>query len=215
MKIRMSLLFWFWRQTRPAIVIALPLACAYVLFKRDVLNWRDPGSLMFVLLHAAATCALLARSGSGEFVFLYSRGFSRDSLWAHRMLATFASILSVWLPASLLIWLGARSIVQDALFRSPYFPIMYRKELTIPFVWLLGYLVLTPAMHYHWIRKAQPTREASHLPMAALIATLFIVMDFPSTLMDFRGALITTAVVASAVALIGGLRLHRRLEVRG
>ena len=39
MKIRMPLLFWFWRQTRPAIVVALPLACAYVLLKHDVLNW--------------------------------------------------------------------------------------------------------------------------------------------------------------------------------
>ena len=124
LRIKGGILWHLARQALPVTLGALPVACLYVLLWRGVLGWRDGWPAVFVVIHARLTMLRLCRFDQGSFAFLYSRGFSRDSIWMHTMLANFLVILAVWTPAAIIVWTPLRGLVQDALFRSPFFPIM-------------------------------------------------------------------------------------------
>ena len=216
MKIKTSLIGTLFRQTLPATLIALPVISLFVLFYRDILDWQNPWISLFVLMHSILITASLGRSRSASFAYIYTCGYSRDQLWAHKMLSTVLSVLVVWLPAALIIWLPIRSFVQDKIFISPYFPLMMVREATVPWFWLFGYLILLPMFHYVWIRRAQPTRGSN----GAVLLAIGIVIA-AATLMSFKWhpAWFQTLVwIVSAVmvltALAGGFLLHRRLEVQ-
>jgi hypothetical protein len=107
------------RQCLPATLIGLPLACFYVLLTRKPLDWTNPWMGLFVLVHSLAIVFCLGRYRSPAFAFLYTRGYSRDELWLHKLLATALTVLAVWLPLALIVWLPIRRV--GMLFR-PYFP---------------------------------------------------------------------------------------------
>jgi hypothetical protein len=211
----MSLLIILLRQTLPVSLIALPVGCLYVMFTREVLTWQNPWIALFVLAHSIAIAFCLGRFGSPSFAFLYTRGYSRDELWLHKMLGTALSALMVWLPISLMLWLGIRSLVQDKMFVSPYFPIMMMREAPVPWFWLGGYAILLPLFHYVWIRRAQPLRGENGVVLLAIgvvvvIGTLMLFRWHPQW---FRTLIYALSAVMIVTTLVAGQVLHRNLEV--
>ena len=159
MKIKMSLLKIMFRETLPVTLIALLVGCFYILFTKEVLIWQNAWIAIFILSHSIAIAALSGRYRSRSFAFLYTRGFTRDELWFHKMLSSLLSVVAVWLPISMLVWLPMRSTIQDKLFESPYFPLMMIREAYVPWAWLVGYAILLPLFHsilgLFTIREAQ------------------------------------------------------------
>jgi len=216
MKIKTSLLKILFRQTLSVTLIALPVGCFYVLFTREVLFWRNPWIAIFVLAHSIAIATLSGRYRSRAFAFLYTRGFTRDELWFHKMLNTILSIIVVWLPMASIIWLPIRSSVQDVLFRSPYFPLMMIREAQVPWVWLAGYAILLPLFHYVWIRRAQPLRGENGVVFLAISVVIVVgtLMLFRWHPLLFRILIYTLSTVMIVTCLIAGRILHSDLEVQ-
>ena len=216
MKIKISLIGTFFRQTLPVTLIALPVICLFVVFYRDILDCQNSWISLFILVHSILITASLGRSRSAPFAYIYTRGYSRDELWANKMLSTVLSVLAVWLPAALIVWLPIRSAVQDKMFVSPYFPLMMIREATVPWFWLFGYMILLPMFHYVWIRHGQPTRGGNGSVLLAIalviaVATLMLFRWHPSWFQTFIW--IVSAVMVST-ALAGGFLLHRSLEIQ-
>ena len=216
MKIKMSLLKIMFRETLPVTMIALLISCFYILFTREVLSWQNPWIAMFILVHSIAIAALSGRYRSRGFAFLYTRGFTRDELWLHRMLSTIFSVLVVWLPVSLLVWLPVRSFIQDKMFVSPYFPLMMIREASVPWAWLGGYAILLPLFHYVWIRRAQPLRGENGVVFLAIgvVIVMATLMSFRWHPTWFRILIYCLSTVMVFTCLVAGRILHRTLEVQ-
>jgi hypothetical protein len=215
MRMRISLLGMLFRQTLPVTLIGLPIGCLYVLFAREPLSWQNPWMALFVLVHSIAIASCFGWFRSRSFAFLYTRGYSRDELWIHKMLGTVLSVLAVWLPMALIVWLPIRSIVQDKLFVNPYFPLMMMREASVPWFWLGGYAVLLPLFHYVWIRRAQPTRGANGSVLLAIgvVIAIATLMSFRWHPFWFRALLWILSAIVIVTTLVAGCILHRRLEV--
>ena len=215
MKVSKSLLAILYRQVLAVILIALPIGCLYVLWARRVLIWQNAALGLFVLAHSIAIAVCLGRFRSRGFAFIYTRGYSRDCLWVHKMLVTVLAVLSVWLPMALILWLGLRSAFQDVVFESPYFPIMAVREASAPWTWLAGYGILLPLFHYVWIRRAQPMRGGNGAVMLAVgvVFAIITLVSFRWHPLWFRVVAFSAAVIVVGTALIGGQLLHRQLEV--
>jgi hypothetical protein len=184
----------------------------------DVLTPHDPWPGLIILGQCLLLAGMLGRFETPSFAFVYSRGYSRDALWIHMMLASGLSVLTAWLPAGLMVWTGLRSVIHDHLLQSPYFPIMAPRETWVPLVWLGLYLLLVPAGHYSWIRRAQPTkgRQGGNFVVVGLLATLLVGFDMVYYYLDGWLAWLCGALYVTVVAclVLGGLMLHRSLEVR-
>lgn len=211
-----SLLRWVLWPVLPVSLVATVVASLYVLFRREPLEPADGWAGAFIVVHCCFLVMRLGRVGAGPFAFLYTRGYSRDRLWAHTMLASLVAVLIVWLPAALLIWLGLRSGFQDTVRESPYFPIMAPLETTVPLVWLAAYLVLLPVLHYAWIRQAQPARGGATGPLlaAGLVVTAVSTLNAGRIEPPVWWIIWIGCVVVVVAALWGGRRLHRSIEVR-
>ena len=218
MKIHPGLLRIYWRQSLPATVMGVLSLTIYVLLRQDVMIWRDPLPLYLVGLQCLFLAWLLGRFNTPAFAFLYSRGYSRDQLWGHLMLASLISALAAWLPAALIVWTGLRSHLFDLL-ENPYFPVMAPLETMAPLAWLVFYLTLIPIFHYVWIRLAQPTRGR----LGGLIASSAMLLAFAMSFDIVRASFINewfvwlaglTFAATSLCTLYGGRTLHRFLEVR-
>ncbi|MHC4497536.1 MAG: hypothetical protein ACYS9T_06510 [Planctomycetota bacterium] len=216
MKIKISLISVFFRQTLPVTLIGLPVISLFVLFYRGILNWQNPWISLFILIHSILITTSLGRFRSTSFAYIYTRGYSRDQLWTHKMLATALSVLVVWLPAALIVWLPIRSIVQDKVFVSPYFPLMAAREAPALWFWLFGYTVLLPIFHYVWIRRAQPTLggNGSVLLAIGVVIAATTLMSFRWHPSWFRTLIWIVSAVMVSTALVGGFLLHRKLEVQ-
>lgn len=224
MKLKRHLLAWLLGTARPALW-ALPPMALWVLFCHAPLSDYYLGliPLIVVFLHSMAIVSLLGRPNSASGAFLYGRGFSRDTLWAHQMLASVLAALAVWLPAALLIWTPVRAAVQDHLFQNPLFPLIAPREALVPWLWLAGYGLLLPTFHYAWIRQAQPVRTPDAGVWLALMLVLVLVLvifthwNAPSQALLaaswFRALLWVSGTLAALSLLIAGRRLHRELEV--
>jgi hypothetical protein len=217
MKLKPALLFWLVRSLQPSFFIA-PFACLWVLMRRDPLFSGDSDlQAFYILIHCIVIFALQSGAEGSRFGFLYTRGFSRDVLWSHRMLASAVAVLVVWLPAALLAWTGARSWVQDFLYQSPWYPLMAPREAWIPLAWLAVYAGYVPALHYFWIRAAAPARAGNDGFWLALAygITLFAVVINRNRLIraDFFWPAVGVMTVLAIALLVAGRRLHRRLEV--
>jgi len=215
MGLHVSLLRWSLRTTLPATAIAVPAAWLYALVASAPLAWNDEWVVVFVLVHSIALAMLQGRFRTGGFAFLYTRGYSRDTLWAHTMLASLVSVLMVWLPVALFIWLPIRSLVQDRIFQSPWFPLVMPREASVPGVCLGFYLVLLPSFHYAWMRMAQPTRgQLAGLFLACGIAVVLLSLIVMRRWTESFAWLVCAAgLIIAAISLIAGFRLHRKMEV--
>lgn len=216
MRIKISLMKMLMRRCQPATLIGLPATALYVLLTRQPLVWSNPWMGLFVLVHCIAIASLLGRYRSGSFAFFYTRGYSRDELWANKLLATVLAVFVVWLPLALIVWLPIRSGVQEKLFLSPYFPILMIREAMVPWAWLAGYAVLLPLFHYVWIRRAQALAGGDGVVLLAVAAVIVIgiFMLFGWLPQWFWSLLWTFAAVVTATGLVADLLLHRTMELQ-
>ena len=216
MSIRWRLLRILWRQAMPATMIGALGLAVFSLAWPDVLTTHEFWPGLIVLVQCVLLAVMLGRFDTPSFAYLYSRGYPRDALWGHMMLASALSVLTAWLVAGLVIWTGLRSLLHDRLL-SPYFPIMAPLETWVPLVWLGLYVLLIPACHYAWIRRSQPTRgrQSGNLVLVSLLAALSLGFDMVHYL-DGWFAWLSGALYVAVVAclILGGRVLHRSLEVR-
>ena len=213
---RLGLTRILWRQAMPATFVGGLGLGLYALAWPDVMTTRDPWPGLIVLAHCLLLAGLLGRFETPAFAFTYSRGYSRNALWGHMMLASGLSVLAAMLPACLIVWTGLRSHFHDLL-HSPYFPVMAPRETWVPLIWLGLYLLLVPACHYAWIRRAQPTRgsHGGSLVVIGLLAAMVVGFDVIRHLDAWFAWLAGVLYAAALVCLVlGGRALHRSLEVR-
>ena len=210
---------WQFRQVRWVTLIALVVALGYTLFEPELLYHRSLGlPLLFVFVHSILITWRLGRARSREFGFLYSQGYSRDAIWWHMMLASAASVITVWLPVALIIWSGLRCSLQDAMLNYR-FPFMGPLEMTYLLWPLLLYFLFVPTFHYAWIRNLQPTRGpvAGFFVAVAMVMTVFTLWSSLDNMFQLSGIalwlILGGLIMASGSLLLGSWRLHRRLEV--
>jgi tryptophan-rich sensory protein len=220
MRIRLGLLRWY---LSPPLMMGqgacMGLAWAYVLLKREPLfEPNDFWPWLFILFHSFLVVKNLRGNGHvHRYGFLYARGFDRDTLWVHAMLAHVLGVLMVWLPVALFVWLPIRGAVQDHLLKSPYYPLFMPLEAPLPLVWLAVYIILGPVLHYAWIRRAQPTRgsDAGNFTtvgfLVAAFATLGMVLYREPWAKCFA---LATGLAIAGILLVAGWRLHRSAEVQ-
>ena len=216
-KFRPFLFQWLMRTLHPVTMAALPIPIFWTLFIQTPLFENQGWALFFIIAHSFAIVTALSRTSSDSFAFLHARPFSRDTLWAHTMLASLGGVLLAWLPAALILWLGWRSALLDRL-QNPYYPIMASREMALPWRWLLEYAIFLPIFHYEWIRRLQPARgsdEGAYLAVGILLAFLMFTEN-PLFARSFPFlAWLTLGLFAciAAALLIAGWRLYRRVEV--
>ena len=215
MKIKNSLLAYCLRLVWPVNATALMVSVCFILLYPKYFLWNKGWTTMFILIHCIAITFVLGRLQNRSFGFIYTRGYTRDELWVHKMLASAVSALCVWGATGLLIGFGARSSLQD-LFQNPYIPIMAEREMSAVWFWLFGYALLLPLFHYVWIRKAQPTKSSGNgmlLAVGAVIAAVTLIGNryhahwFAQLCWVVGGVIILTC-------MISGFFLHRTLEVQ-
>lgn len=213
-----TLFLWQLRRVGWINLIAMPIALTYVLARPEPFIYRWLGwTLLFTLVHSILITWQLGQTRSRSFGFLYTQGYSRDAIWTNTMLATAASVLIVWLPVSLAIWTGLRCGIQD-LTQNYHYPVMSSLDQSYPFLPLLIYFVFLTTFHYTWIRTSQPTRGSISGIFLAVAVVILMFSLWNSlrihSLPDIGFWLILAGLlIASLALLIGGRRLHRRLEV--
>jgi|GEM_PF-1414829 hypothetical protein len=226
-----------WWQIRPLVVVSVAgsvLALSYVMLRHEPLVMRmyevvwstypigrsetiNP-AIVFVLVHCLCIVFSQGRTRCSPFGFLYSQGFSRRTLWCHSMLVSLGSVLIVCLPAALAVWCGFRAYYQDRI-ENPWFPFMAPLESSYPIFVLMLYFLVLPALNYAWVRSAQPWRGSitGYVVAGVMLVAIYFVLKsrhvWPETNGFGVGMLITLS-LASFVLLIGGARLHERIEVR-
>jgi hypothetical protein len=216
MQLSRSLLGWYFRAAGPVTLLAAVLASLFTLAYSSRLAESIFLPLVFIAFQSVLTAWLMCRFDSPAAGFLYTRGFSRDRLWTHRMLTQFLCVLAVWGPASLIVWLGIRSALQDHLFENPYYPLFKTADFSVPLWWLGTYLVLVGIVEYGPVRRAQPTldRDAGYVIEFGLLLMLLTFANTswrnPWYVMLFAAAFL----IASIALLLGSRRLHRQIEVR-
>ncbi len=214
MRVNLTLCRWLLRRTSVVTWPAMLAAMLYVALKPMPWNWNDATPLLFVLVHALALMRLLG----GAKPYLYTRGFDRDTLWLNLMLATVIAVLPVWLPAALIVWSPLRSIIQADLFHNGWYPLMRPEDAIWPWLWLAGYAVLMPAVHYAWIRRAQATRGGGGGDMLALaqIATVITVCLLGRAIAReplLVWTVLSALMLSALFALTASWRQHRHMEV--
>ena len=208
------------RTMLPVTGLALPVALGWVLLQREPLAGMIMWPAVFILIHSFRLASALGRYRSREFAHLYGCGFGRDVLWAHVMLANAVAVLFVWGPAAVAVATPLRSLVQDFVFRSPFYPIMAADERVLPLLWAAGYAIALPPLHYCWVRAAQPNLEgySGRVLAGGLVVAGFVIVNAASASLRsaawFWPGLLKTGGAISLVLFVAGWLLHRTAEVR-
>jgi len=216
MRIKKALLLWNLRRMRNVTLVAAAAAALYALFAPEYIDITSLWPALFILGHAVAMAVCLGRFRTASFGFLSSRGFGKDTLWAHTMLASAVGALAAWLPATLILRLGIRSAVQDLL-KSPYYPgIMEPRDADATWFWLFLYFLLIPLANYAWIRAAHPAKGET-AGRALLIFVAFASLPLFAIQPPFPGFLtmvFAAGIVVALVVLIASRSVHRGVEVQ-
>ncbi len=216
MQLNRALVSWYFRAARPVTLPAAGAAALFVVAYSGRLKEAMFVPFAFVAMQSVLTAWLMSRFNSPAAAFLYTRGFTRDRLWTHRIAAHVLSVIAVWGPASLLVWLGVRSVIQDQLFDNPYYPLMMTADFATPCWWFAEYLLLVSAVDYGPIRRALPTldRDAGYTIELGLILLLLTFVNTPWRNPWYFVPVSAAFVVASLALVIGSWRLHRQIEIR-
>ncbi len=215
MHLKPKLLRWQLAEIRPITNVALLVAVPWALFTPKSGTFL---AFVFVAIHSFALVACLGRFRSGAFGFLYNRGYTRDALWGHTMLTTAIGVLWVWLPVALVLWLPIRSWVQEWLFQHPDYPLMWSRDLMLPWMWLKTYAFLLPLLHYAWIRQAQPAKYSDD-GIWLVAGAVWVSISLLGPARDSSSTWITLAghsfyVLVPVTALVVGWQLHHDVEVQ-
>jgi len=216
MKARWPLLLYFLRRTLPVNLLALPLALLYILFAPGPMSWIDWWTGIFILCHSLLLTVWIGTPGSPGSSYLYTRGFSRPSLWCHLSTALLLSVMEVWAPVASALWLRLRSAVQAEILRSPYFPACAAREDLAPWAWLLWYFVLLSAFQYHWIRFSQPNRgrEGVTWLVTAVILSAAAIQLVSFGASWFKMVLVVAAGAIGLIFLVSSRHLHQSIEIQ-
>jgi hypothetical protein len=124
-------------------------------------------------------------------------------------------MLIAWLPASLIIWTGLRSVLFDSM-QNPNFPVMAPLENNVPLAWLGYYIMLIPLFHYAWIRLAQPFRGSfAGVAIAVAVFVSYFRFYYALNVSNMLWWSSRTLLLLMAIFLIYSTRkLIRSLEVR-
>lgn len=216
MQLNRTLIRWYFQTVRTPTLVAAAVASGFALFYTGRLAEITIPPLLFIMAQSVFTTRQMTRFDTPSAAFLYTRGFSRDRLWSHRIAAHLLCALAVWGPASLLVWLGVRSVIQDQLVENPYYPLMKSADYGVPLVWLATYLLLVGAVEYGPVRRAQPTRDrdAGYIIECGLMFLLIVTFAGLSESPRLSIPIAVVVAFASIVLLVGGWRLHRRIEIQ-
>ena len=214
LRIRRGLLKHLLRKTRAVTGVAMGVACLYALFTEDVMRWQDKLPLAFVAVHSWLLILCLSHNIDGSKAFLYTRGYSRNCLWAHTMIAAGLSALVVWAIAAAIVWTPLRSSFQ-MLGRNPSFPIMAPLETSVPWVWLRIYAFSLPLFCYVRVRRAHPTRGGNGAGILIIVLVAEMIPTLGTGRLGYGHWRILAGVllVAAAVTLAASRRLHRKVQV--
>lgn len=174
--------------------------------------------ILFAAVHIAFVVALLSPARPGVAGFLYTRGLSRDLIWNHITLVTAASILIVWTPAALIAMTPIRSALHDLL-QSPFYPLIYAREWSTPFRWLLAYVCFASVAHYIWTRGLQPCQDRGPgLPLGAGVVIVALILAYvPPIAVEpapaLKALVVLGAIAIAAICFRAGRQLHRTLEL--
>lgn len=214
---RFQLFRWqFWQLWKINLLITLAIG-AYVLMR--VVPFSRPELLLFVCvtIHSALVVRKLSSASAIKSKLLYSKDLTRDQIWWQTFFASVASGLLVYGTAFLLMWLQIRSAVQEHLV-NPYFPIFATKELWVPGMWMLTYLLVMPLFHYAFIRGRQAWRNRGS-GWATLLVGLGLFSWYTSkmalgtyTSTDYL-IFASCHVPAAVVLIVATWRMHRTMEL--
>ncbi|MEM7387687.1 MAG: hypothetical protein AAF514_22355 [Verrucomicrobiota bacterium] len=221
MNFRPKLLQWLVSAVWIPNQIAIWIACLFSLGVPKPLYEYWIGIIFFASIHAFLTTAFTHWVGPYRvpIPFLYSRGYDRNTLWSHHLLASIVSALHVLIPVGLFLLTGFRGKLQNYL-GNPLYPMMEGRDLVVLPLLALTYALAFSFAHYVWIRHRQPTRG----PWSGL----WLLAPFPfalAALGDLGGHRILDGGLAPATAAgvililvatlsFGSFRLHQTLEIR-
>ena len=216
MQIKRSLLFWYLRSASWVTVFALLTVVAYVLLRGEAFYASAWKPWLFIYIHSLLLTKALGDFDTSETAYLYTRGFDRNTLWVHRLLAHVIDVLLVWGSATLIIWLGIRSAVQDHVFKNPYYPIFYWEDYFPPLLWLFGYFVLFGICEYAAVRDFYPTVGRTNgfwiLAASFYVGVTILFGVFLSSWQNWLCLGVLSIVTISQ--LWGASRIHQQVEVR-
>ncbi|MFT5470140.1 MAG: hypothetical protein ACI8UO_005264 [Verrucomicrobiales bacterium] len=199
-------------------VLAAFIAAAFTFFApRPLFEYRVV-PILFAAAHVSFLVMFLSPARPRVAGFLYSRGFDRDVIWNHILIVNAVSIAIVWIPTTLIVLTHLRSNLHNA-FQSPFYPLMYSREVTIPLRWLLAYLCFTPVAHYIWARGLQPSQDRGpgYVLGAGTVVVAISLAQTPSLAVEPAPALqffiVVGTLVIAFLALRASRQLHRTLEL--
>ena len=206
-------LLTYWRHwlQRPTWVGSVCLA-AYILFWPEFFGSRDPLMLLLIGLHSVWIGIRIGGVRGGEAEFLYSRGYSRNTLWLHAQLAGLIAVVLTCLPSALLIWLRIRSEIQSRLFEVGKAYILYSREDVAPLAWLLLYMLFVPLCSLAAARRGHATDTVS-LTVGMGLSAMIVLARFALTDGVSRTLVLAAALVISGLALFVGRAVQQEQEV--
>ena len=208
------LFFWYFRSLRLLTTITSISALSFVALHTLPLSFRNDSASLFILFHSFLIACLVSPSRIDVSRFLFSQGFSRESLWFHSWLAAIASIGITLAPCAILILTGLRGWIQD-IQSNPWFPLMAGTELPV-LTWATAlYLILLPVFRYATIRMASPDRD---FKSGLGILFLFLLIGFMAwTQLQRPGPvqhwIITGFLLISTALFVLGYSTYQRTEV--
>ena len=221
-----GLFFWQFKKLLPINLFAVVIVGLYVLLRVAPMTIHEMIFLFGILIHCWLIVWKLWRTSFRQAGFLYSWGFTRDQIWRQTLLASFASGVLVCGAAWLLMLFQVRSLVQDQLIVNPYFLNSTFGESWVPWVWLYGYVVVLPMMHYAWVRSKHSARGKLNGWVLMSFGVAILIWSFfqssptehwknPVPAPFFLLLILVVAfILATALLLIAGRRLHGTMESR-
>lgn len=207
------LFLWYFRSLQLMTVITSITAAGYVASRSLPLNLRDGSIAMFILAHCLLIACLISPSRSDVSLFLFSQGFSRQTLWLHSWLAALASVGLTLAPCAVLILFGIRGWIQGSQM-NPWFPLIAPTEIPILGWAVVEYLILLPILRYVTIRLANPDQEFKSAFAIFLLGFIVIAMVWsrlPHSA-TFQNWTMTGIATISAVLTVLGYTSMKRTE---
>ena len=216
-----GLFFWQFKKLFLINLFAVIITGLYVLLRVAPFTSQELFLLSGILLHSWLIAWKLGRSPTRQTRFLYAWGFTRDQIWWHSLLASIASGALICGVAWLMMVSQLRCFVQDQLLTNPYFPAGASSECWIPWLWLYGYGITLPLMHYAFVRSRQSVR-GGYSGWAILVFGIsiltwsFFKSSPPAEMIEAPIAMLTGLAVlfipATVLLIIAGRRIHGTME---
>lgn len=216
MRIQRTLLKYLLLETGTINVVAVIVWTGYVLCKRSPLEFYDQWPFLFIGLHGIGLAWAIGRVDTSGFAFLYSRGYTRDSLWVYKTITMVHGVLMALSLATVILHSPFRTILFNRPLLYPFEPILPLFERQVLWTWWIGYAIALPLFQYAWIRRGQPSAGCNSgiwLCAALPSASYFTFLYHYSRSFKWIDTAIVGGLLIAGILLFSGWRLHRHLEV--